>query len=108
MGENTDSESSPLLSNQSPPTTDVSPPENTKKQSPPVEGGVVYGWRADGLPLSNGSVMGEPLAKGQWDSGLFACLGRSDEFCSSDLEVCKYLFYYFFFFFKNFMGLFIL
>nr|GEW62028.1 hypothetical protein [Tanacetum cinerariifolium] len=85
------SESSPLLSPDQT-TADVSPPENTKKQSPPVhehEGGVVYGWRADGLPVSNGNVMGEPLAKGQWDSGLFACLGRNDEFCSSDLEVWR-------------------
>ncbi|KAL7208466.1 hypothetical protein ACSBR1_030251 [Camellia fascicularis] len=31
--------------------------------------------------------MGEPLLRAQWDSNLFACLGRNDEFCSSDLEV---------------------
>lgn len=34
------------------------------------------------------SVVGEPLRREQWDSGLFSCLGRNDEFCSSDLEVC--------------------
>ncbi|KAJ8620925.1 hypothetical protein MRB53_029454 [Persea americana] len=50
-------------------------------------GGAV-GWTADGLPLGHGSVIGEPVARGQWDSGLFSCLGRNDEFCSSDLEVC--------------------
>lgn len=67
------------------------------KQSPPqVASGfhhhhhAAYGWTADGLPLTNGgaNVMGEPLPRAQWDSGLFACLGRNDEFCSSDLEVC--------------------
>ncbi|KAJ9558973.1 hypothetical protein OSB04_013587 [Centaurea solstitialis] len=54
-----------------------------------------YGWTANGLPLANGgvNVIGEPLRnnnnnKGQWDSGLYRCLGRNDEFCSSDLEVC--------------------
>lgn len=65
----------------------------TKQSPPPVASGfphAVYGWTADGLPLSNdgANVMGEPLPRAQWDTGLFACLGRSDEFCSSDLEVC--------------------
>ncbi|KAI6698149.1 hypothetical protein NL676_018268 [Syzygium grande] len=46
------------------------------------------GWTADGLPLAHGSVMGEPMERAQWNSSLFACLGRNDEFCSSDLEVC--------------------
>ncbi|KAL0910897.1 hypothetical protein M5K25_018993 [Dendrobium thyrsiflorum] len=46
-------------------------------------------WAAEGVPLTlaNGSVIGEPLQRDQWDSGLFSCLGRNDEFCSSDLEV---------------------
>lgn len=45
-----------------------------------------YGWTADGLPLS---VMGQPImGRAQWTSGLCSCLGRNDEFCSSDLEVC--------------------
>ncbi|XP_062166722.1 cell number regulator 8 [Alnus glutinosa] len=47
-----------------------------------------YGWTADGLPLGHGSVVGEPMGRAHWDSSLFACLGRTDEFCSSDLEVC--------------------
>ncbi|KAJ4704857.1 cell number regulator 8-like [Melia azedarach] len=97
---NNDSESRPLLSNH------VADAENEKKSN--VDGkkdGVKfqkvlsdeksearesggYGWTADGLPLSHGSVMGEPMGRTQWDSSLFACLGRNDEFCSSDLEVC--------------------
>ncbi|XP_048127895.1 cell number regulator 8-like [Rhodamnia argentea] len=52
----------------------------------PVSGG--FRWTADGLPLAHGSVMGEPMERKQWNSCLFACLGRNDEFCSSDLEVC--------------------
>ncbi|KAG8053410.1 hypothetical protein GUJ93_ZPchr0001g30832 [Zizania palustris] len=46
---------------------------------------------ADGVPV----VMGEPLAspaggvpRESWNSGVLSCLGRNDEFCSSDLEVC--------------------
>ncbi|CAA6654790.1 unnamed protein product [Spirodela intermedia] len=50
--------------------------------------GSAGGWTVDGLPLGHASVMGEPVGRGHWDSGLFSCLGRSDEFCSSDLEVC--------------------
>ncbi|XP_031398802.1 cell number regulator 8 [Punica granatum] len=52
----------------------------------PAENG--YGWTADGLPLGHGSVVGEPMERSLWDSSLCACLGRNDEFCSSDLEVC--------------------
>ncbi|KAI7980308.1 Cell number regulator 8 [Camellia lanceoleosa] len=59
----------------------------TEKHSPPVVSGNPY-WTADGLPLGHGNVMGESLHQAQWDSSLFACLGRNDEFCSSDLEVC--------------------
>ncbi|PNS98626.1 hypothetical protein POPTR_016G087200v4 [Populus trichocarpa] len=47
-----------------------------------------YGCTVNGLPLIHGSVMGEPMGRTQWDSCLFCCLGRNDEFCSSDLEVC--------------------
>ncbi|KAF7818595.1 cell number regulator 8 [Senna tora] len=47
-----------------------------------------HGWTADGLPLAHGSVVGEPIGRAQWNSSLCACLGRNDEFCSSDLEVC--------------------
>ncbi|KAF8042569.1 hypothetical protein BT93_A1029 [Corymbia citriodora subsp. variegata] len=53
-----------------------------------VGGGGRFGWTANGLPLGHGSVMGEPMERNRWNSGLFACLGRNDEFCSSDLEVC--------------------
>lgn len=47
-----------------------------------------YGWTANGLPLVHGSVVGEPMGRTQWNSCLFACFGRADDFCSSDLEVC--------------------
>ncbi|KAL7189602.1 hypothetical protein ACSBR1_039282 [Camellia fascicularis] len=63
------------------------PAAAAEKHSPPAASGNLY-WTADGLPLGNGSVMGEPLRRAQWDSSLFAFLGRNDEFCSSDLEVC--------------------
>ncbi len=52
------------------------------------------GWTADGLPaMGDGgvNVMGQPVTaatRAHWDSSLCACLGRNDEFCSSDLEVC--------------------
>ncbi|PKI68166.1 cell number regulator 8-like [Punica granatum] len=48
----------------------------------PESASIGYVWAADGLPV------GEPVGRAQWDSSLFACLGRNDEFCSSDLEVC--------------------
>ncbi|KAG0483627.1 hypothetical protein HPP92_011711 [Vanilla planifolia] len=63
---------------------------NTKFPPAPVgcgDSGSVK-WAAEGVPVSHGSVVGEPLPRDQWDSGLFACFGRNDEFCSSDLEVC--------------------
>ncbi|KAJ4808855.1 Cell number regulator 8 [Rhynchospora pubera] len=44
-------------------------------------------WTAEGLPIGHISVVGQPVRK-QWSSGLFSCLGRCDEFYSSDLEVC--------------------
>ncbi|XP_075637721.1 cell number regulator 8-like [Castanea sativa] len=48
-----------------------------------------YAWTADGLPLRHGgSVVGEPMGRSQWSSGICCCLGRNDEFLSSDLEVC--------------------
>ncbi|KAI7998811.1 Cell number regulator 8 [Camellia lanceoleosa] len=63
------------------------PAAAAEKHSPQAASGNPY-WTADGLPLGHGSVMGEPMRRAPWDSSLFACLGRSDEFCSSDLEVC--------------------
>ncbi|KAI3957459.1 hypothetical protein MKW98_003180 [Papaver atlanticum] len=43
-------------------------------------------WTADGMPVN--SVVGEPVARSHWDSSLFGCLGRNDDLCSSDVEVC--------------------
>ncbi|KAE8657604.1 Detected protein of confused Function [Hibiscus syriacus] len=51
-----------------------------------------FGWTADWLPLVHRRVVGEPLGRSQWNSSLFACIGRNDEFCSSDIEVCKSLY----------------
>ncbi|EYU38523.1 hypothetical protein MIMGU_mgv1a013056mg [Erythranthe guttata] len=45
---------------------------------------VPIGWTADGVP-----VCGDPMMqRSQWQSGIFSCLGKNDEFYSSDLEVC--------------------
>ena len=88
-------EASPLLNknleeqNDKKPTK-VSPDAKTATASP-GSASPEYGWAVNGLPLSHGSVVGEPMGRNQWDSSLFACLGRNDEFCSSDLEVCKSL-----------------
>ncbi|XP_022767385.1 cell number regulator 8-like [Durio zibethinus] len=89
-------ESSPLLSKQVV-EEDEKEQLNGKKSKeataevaalPGVTTGVGFGWTADGLPLVNGSVVGERMGRSQWDSSLLACLGRNDEFCSSDIEVC--------------------
>ncbi|XP_031253570.1 cell number regulator 8-like [Pistacia vera] len=90
-----DSESSPLLEKQvveeetkNEKKSNVhTNPQAEKSESLAPEFGV-YGLTANGLPLTHGSVMGEPMGRTQWDSSLCACLGRNDEFCSSDLEVC--------------------
>lgn len=66
-------------------SADGKAPDAVKKSAPPIP----MSWTADGLPLSHGSVMGEPvMGRAHWDSSLCACLGRNDGFCSSDLEVC--------------------
>ncbi|XP_008787401.1 cell number regulator 8-like [Phoenix dactylifera] len=57
------------------------PPPATAARRPPR-------WAANEPPVGRGSVVGEPVARNQWSSGLFSCLGRSDEFWSSDLDVC--------------------
>ncbi|CAN1820444.1 Cell number regulator 8, partial [Linum perenne] len=62
--------------------------EQTSDAKPAAAKLAVPGWTANGLPLGHGSVVGEPMGRAQWDSGICACLGRNDEFCSSDLEVC--------------------
>ncbi|KAG8479893.1 hypothetical protein CXB51_029572 [Gossypium anomalum] len=54
--------------------------------SPEVYDGDGFGWTVNGLPL--GHVVGEPMGRSQWNSSLFACCGRNDKFCSSDIEVC--------------------
>ncbi|GMI80024.1 hypothetical protein like AT2G37110 [Hibiscus trionum] len=86
-------ESSPLLSKQDVFEEDekMQPNVNKSKEvTAEVEPatGAGFGWTADGLPLIHGSVVGEPMGRSQWDSSLLACLGRNDEFCSSDIEVC--------------------
>ena len=58
-------------------------------ESPAITGQTIYGWTVNGLPaLGQVSVVGEPVERAHWDSSLCACLGRNDDFCSSDLEVC--------------------
>ncbi|KAM4078225.1 hypothetical protein ACB094_09G020600 [Castanea mollissima] len=48
-----------------------------------------YAWTADGHPLRHsGSVVGEPMGRSQWSSGICCFLGNFDEFLCSDLEVC--------------------
>ncbi|GKV12252.1 hypothetical protein SLEP1_g23423 [Rubroshorea leprosula] len=92
-------ESSPLLSKQV--EDDGSKGSCNDKGNQPKEGkvdaapdlpdlsvGVGYGWTAEGLLLGHGNVVDEPMARGQWNTCLFACLGRNDEFCSTDIEVC--------------------
>ncbi|RXH80683.1 hypothetical protein DVH24_004597 [Malus domestica] len=97
---NVQEESNPLLGKQFEETQNdnekpaKASPETQSPEKSPTEMGHVNGggngcaWTADGLPLGHGSVMGEPMGRAQWDSSLLACLGRNDEFCSSDLEVC--------------------
>ncbi|XAR69051.1 hypothetical protein NMG60_11000504 [Bertholletia excelsa] len=94
-------ESSPLLAKQpeteaekkaiKPATASLSAATAEKRSHQPSPlpkraSGMACGWTADGLPL--GQVVGEPMQRSQWNSSIFACLGRNDEFCSSDLEVC--------------------
>ena len=58
--------------------------------APLPQAAIPVGWTADGLPV------GEPMMeRSQWNSGIFSCLGRSDDFCSSDLEVCEYFTFFF-------------
>lgn len=80
-------ESNPLLPNQELASgeKDEKKSSNAKNGGPQPHPAVPMGWTADGLPV--GEIM---MEKSQWDSGIFSCLGRNDEFCSSDLEVCEF------------------
>lgn len=89
-------ESSPLLLNEGTGHEKIKPAAKSAEDLPAEkfalpEDGHSLGWTADGLPLGHATVVGEPLGRTQWNSGLFSCLGRNDEFCSSDLEVCESL-----------------
>ncbi|KAK4353322.1 hypothetical protein RND71_028840 [Anisodus tanguticus] len=81
-------ESNPLLSNQQTEVKDEKKPYKPISSDPPFPAKTM-GWTADGLPMGHG-VVGQPMmmSRAQWDSGLCACFGRNDEFCSSDIEVC--------------------
>ncbi|PHT62960.1 Cell number regulator 8 [Capsicum annuum] len=90
---NTD-ESNPLLPNQQPELKDdektkiplSSAAAGTTPVPPfPVKPAVPMGWTADGVPVVEPMIM---RSRDQWDSGLCACFGRTDDFCSSDIEVC--------------------
>lgn len=78
---NHEGESSPLL-----------PTEAAGEKVPPAPAPEAAKYCADGVPV----VMGEPVGahsvggvpRESWNSGILSCLGRNDEFCSSDLEVC--------------------
>ncbi|XP_058215414.1 cell number regulator 8-like [Rhododendron vialii] len=90
-----DKEKEPRKTASAPPPPPPPAVSVTIKQSPsppplPPKGpfGPTYGWMADGVPLGRGSAVGEPVCRAGWSSGLFDCLGRNDEFCSSDVEVC--------------------
>lgn len=84
-------ESSPLLK-----VSDEAAPESMEKPSPaaaaPEPQEKAPPFVADEPPVWGGigTVVGEPVGRAQWNSSLFACLGRNDEFCSSDLEVCMF------------------
>jgi Cys-rich protein (TIGR01571 family) len=59
----------------------------TKTMEPPTT--PEYIEVANGVPAGpGGPVMGAPVSRSAWSTGLFSCLGSQDEFCSSDLEVC--------------------
>uniref|UniRef100_A0A0E0JEA5 Cell number regulator 8-like n=1 Tax=Oryza punctata TaxID=4537 RepID=A0A0E0JEA5_ORYPU len=79
-----DEEASPLL-----------PPACAGKklhQSPPPSPPEAAKCCADGVPVVMGEPLGAPAGgvtrRESWNSGVLSCLGRNDEFCSSDVEVC--------------------
>ncbi|KAK4481074.1 hypothetical protein RD792_011944 [Penstemon davidsonii] len=84
-------ESNPLLPKQEEEKQEETKTKDIEKKSTataknggdPVPAAVPIGWTADGLPVGE-----HMMQRAQWDSGIFSCLGRNDEFCGSDLEVC--------------------
>ncbi|XP_062184543.1 cell number regulator 8-like [Phragmites australis] len=84
---NHEEESSPLL-----PAASAAAGQKLPRDPAPSPAPVAVKCCANGVPV----VMGEPVAahavggvpRESWDSGILSCLGRNDEFCSSDLEVC--------------------
>ena len=78
-------ESSPLL----PAAVGAAIPADEKPPLAPAPAPEATKLYADGVPV----VIGEPVAahaipRESWSSGILSCLGRNDEFRSSDVEVC--------------------
>ncbi|XP_047311535.1 cell number regulator 8-like [Impatiens glandulifera] len=72
-------------------TASSSPLATAKLVHPPLSSHLGPGtitWTAEGHSLGHVRTSCDPNHRNQWDSTLFNCLGRSDEFCSSDFEVC--------------------
>lgn len=45
----------------------------------------------DGLPVGPAStVLGAPVGRSPWSTGLFSCFGNCSEHFTSDLQVCEY------------------
>ncbi|KAG1371589.1 putative 40S ribosomal protein S26 [Cocos nucifera] len=79
-------EASPLLQPRPDATTTLE--ERALPAAPPAPAKRAPEYVANGLPVGCGTVVGEPVARNQWSSSLLSCLGRNDEFWSSDVEVC--------------------
>lgn len=47
----------------------------------------------DGLPIGPAStVLGAPVSRSPWSTGLFSCFGNCGEHFTSDLQICEYHF----------------
>ncbi|XP_008789065.1 cell number regulator 8 [Phoenix dactylifera] len=79
-------EASPLLQHR--PEAAPTLEEGAPPAAPPAAAKMPPECAANGIPVGHGNVVGEPVARNQWSSGLFSCLGLNDEFWSSDVEVC--------------------
>ncbi|KAG8374251.1 hypothetical protein BUALT_Bualt11G0111900 [Buddleja alternifolia] len=77
-------ESNPLLPKQEQEADkkDETKPSDKHGGAPPPAA-VPIGWTADGLPVGDSM-----MRRSRWESGVLSCIGRNDEFYSSDLEVC--------------------